>query len=74
MCKAATDGAAVADREMSNMSNRILQQWRMACYLWRFQQIDVARQRTNGERAFPNRNPPCAASSSSALKTLVARA
>ena len=57
MRKAAPDGAAVADRRMRDMGDRIRQQRSMGCYFRRFQEIDVARQRTDGEDAFLHRNP-----------------
>ena len=49
--KASPDGAAVADRRMGDMGNRIHQQGSMGCNFRRFQEIGVACQCTDGEDA-----------------------
>jgi hypothetical protein len=36
---------------MGDMGNRIRQQGSMGCYFWRFQEIGMACQRTDGEDA-----------------------
>ena len=57
MRKAAADRAAVADRGMRDMRDRIRQQRRMGGDFGGFQEIDMARQRANGEDAALHRDP-----------------
>ena len=48
---------AIADRRMGDMSNRVRQQRCMRGDFGRFLQIDMARQRTDGEDVTPHRDP-----------------
>ena len=58
MCKAAADRAAIANRGVRNMGDRICQQRGKCSDFRRFQDIYVARQPADGEHIASDRDPP----------------